>query len=260
MIRPNIDIACTQETNIPNSCSETRDSHTFIFSSDAPHDKEDWGVGFCYKRTFEKYRANYLQISSNVATMELSMHVNPLVIISCYLPHDAVLQHVQPKRTTAWEELQDTISKITEAKNITICGDFNAALHHRKEGEEDVVGQRVFGKGIQFLETKEDRTPDNFIDNREHLTTITRATNTVIANTFFQKNPENKITYKAMATDNGPPWTPERYYEIDHCLVRKCWRNSVKDITTDPHTNINTDRYMMTVEIKHTKSKRGHAV
>ena len=132
MVRHNIDIACIQETNIPNSCSEARDSHTFIFSSDAPHDKEDWGVGFCYKRTFEKYRTNYLQISGNIATMELSMHGNPLVIISCYLPHDAVLQHIQPKRTAAWEELQDTISKITEAKNIVVCGDFNAALHHRK--------------------------------------------------------------------------------------------------------------------------------
>ena len=204
----NIDIACVRETNIPNSCSETRDSHTCIFCSDAPHDKEDWGVGFCYKRTFEKYRTSCLQISSNVATMELSVHGNPLVIISCYLPHDAVLQLVQPKRTAAWEELQDTINKITEAKSIIICGDFNASLHHRKEGEEDVVGQRVFGKGRQFLETNEDRMPDNFIDNREHLITITGATNTVMANTFLQKNLENKITYKAMTTDNGPPWTP----------------------------------------------------
>ena len=55
-----------------------------------------------------------------------------------------------------------------------------------------------------------------------------------------------------MTTETGPPWTPERYYETDHCLVRKCWRNSVIDITTDPHTNINTDHYMMTVEIKQT--------
>ena len=55
-----------------------------------------------------------------------------------------------------------------------------------------------------------------------------------------------------MTTETGPPWTPERYYEIDHCLVRKCWRNSVIDITTDPHTNINTDHYMMTVGLKQT--------
>lgn len=105
MVRHNFDIACI-----------TRDSHTFIFSSVAPHDKEDRGVGFCYKRTFEKYRANYLQISGNVATMELRMHGNPPVIISCDLPHDAALQPLQPKRTAAWEELQDTTSRITEEK------------------------------------------------------------------------------------------------------------------------------------------------
>ena len=114
---------------------------------------------YCYKITFEKYRTNYLQVSSNVATMELSMHGNPLVIISCYLPHDAVLQHIQPKRTAAWDELHDTINKTTEAKNLIVCGDFNAALHHRKEGEEDVIGQHVFRKGGLFLATKEDRMP-----------------------------------------------------------------------------------------------------
>ena len=207
-------------------------------------------MAFVTNEPSNKYRTNYLQVSSNVATMDLSMHGNPLVIISCYLPHDAVLQHIQPKRTAAWEELQDTINKTTEAKNLIVCGDFNAALHHGKEGEEDVIGQHVFAKGGLFLATKEDRMPYSFIDNREHLITITGATNTVIANTFTQKNPENKITYKAMTTDSGPPWTPERYYEIDHCLVRKCWRNSVLDVTTDPHTNINTDHYMMTVKIR----------
>ena len=98
--------------------------------------------------------------------MELSMHGNPLVIIPRYLPHDAVLQHIQPKRTAAWEELQDTISKITEANNFIVCGDFNAALHHRNEGEEDVIGQHVLGQGRLFLATREDRMPDNFIDNR----------------------------------------------------------------------------------------------
>ena len=72
----------------------------------------------------------------------------------------------------------------------------------------------------------------------------------MVANIFIQKSTENKITYKAMTTGNGPPWTPEKYYEIDHGLVRKCWRNSVLDTTTDPHTNINTDHYMMTVKIR----------
>ena len=180
------------------------------------------------------------------------MHGNPLVIVSCYLPHDAVLQHTysQPRRTAAREELHDTINKVTEAKNLIVCGDFNAAVHHRKADEEDIIGQRVFEKGRLFRATKEDRMPDNFVDHRGHSITLARATSTVVANTFIQKNPENKITYKAMTTDTGPPWTPERYCEIGHCLVRKCWRSSVLDITTDQHTNIIIDHYMMTARIR----------
>ena len=88
--------------------------------------------------------------------------------------------------------------KSQKQQNIIVCGDFNAALHHRKEGGEDVVGQHVFGKGRQFLETKEDRTPDNSVDNREHLIAVTRATNTVIANTFlfFRKVLKTKLLTK----------------------------------------------------------------
>ena len=37
---------------------------------------------------------------------------------------------------------------------------------------------------------------------------------------------------------------------LDHCIVRKCWRNSVLDITTDPHTNINNDHCMMAVKVR----------
>ena len=72
------------------------------------------------------------------------MHGNPLVIVTAYMPHDAVLPIQQPRRIATW----DTISSIPEAKNIIVCGDFNAALHHIKEDEDDIIGQRIFGKGI----------------------------------------------------------------------------------------------------------------
>ena len=45
-------------------------------------------------------------------------------------------------------ELETTINNIPEAKNIIVCGDFNAALHHIKEDEDDIIGQHIFGKGI----------------------------------------------------------------------------------------------------------------
>ena len=88
----------------------SRSKHNFVFSSSARSNEDDWGIAFCYKRTFENYRTNYVQINSNVATMELSMNGNPLVIIDPYRPHDAALQQQQEqrqfKRTAAWEERQ----------------------------------------------------------------------------------------------------------------------------------------------------------
>ena len=151
MIRHRIDIACLQETHIHGSRIETRDKHSFVFSSSALNKKEDSGEGFCFRNGFETYRTNYTQISSNVATLELSMHGNPLVFISAYLPHDAVLPLQQPRRIAAWEGLETTINNISEARNIAVCGDFNVALHHIKEGEEYIIGQHIFGKGPEFL-------------------------------------------------------------------------------------------------------------
>ena len=95
------------------------------------------------------------------------MHGNPLAIISAYLPHDAVLPLQQPRRIATWEELETTINNISEAKNIIVCGDFNAALHHIKEGEEDIIGQHIFGKGLEFLRTKEECQEPELVDNRE---------------------------------------------------------------------------------------------
>ena len=53
-----------------------------------------------------------------------------------------------------------------------------------------------------------------------------------------------------MTTQIGPPWTSERYYEIDRRLVKRHRRNSILDIQSDPYTNVNTDHYMIKVTIR----------
>ena len=41
--------------------------------------------------------------------------------------------------------------EITDNKNVVVLGDFNAAMHARREGEHEVLGPRVCGKGIRLL-------------------------------------------------------------------------------------------------------------
>ena len=71
------------------------------------------------------------------------MRGNPLVILTAYMPHDAA---AEIKRLTAWEEMSSRIRNITHNKNIVTLGDFNAALHARKEREEECL--RIKGINI----------------------------------------------------------------------------------------------------------------
>ena len=71
MIRHTVDITCLQETHTHDSSIETRHKHSCVFSSNALNNKEDWGIVFCFRNGFEKYRTNYIQIRSNVAALGL---------------------------------------------------------------------------------------------------------------------------------------------------------------------------------------------
>ena len=81
--------------------------------------------------------------------------------------------------------------------------------------------------------------------------TMLRTTDMKIMNTFFQKDPKHKATYqKKDNVDGGPPWTPQRYGEIDLCLARRQWANSIIDVKAISNTNINTDHKAISIKVK----------
>ena len=241
-----IDIMCLQETKIPDSCYEVRKGYTFVFSSTSTV-REHWGVGLCYKSYVEKYRNYYRQISSNMIAMELNMHGNPLIIASIYMPHENTDD--ERTRQRAWEDLTDFVTETSEAINTIIIGDLNTNIDAKKEEEDGHIGPHVYGKGIDFLRNKEHNTPANKTTNREYLINHLRATDMKVANTFYQKSNKFKSTYqKKDNTEGGPPWNTDRYCELDHCLVKKQWMNTITNVQADPYTNINTDRKVLEVE------------
>ena len=69
-----------------------------------------------------------------------------------------------------------------------------------------------------------------------------RTQDLVIKNNFFEKPPNTK-QHRRIGMQLGPPWTPDRYEEIDHRIVRNPWTNTVVDMQTEPTTNINTDHF-----------------
>ena len=57
-------------------------------------------------------------------------------------------------------------------------------------------------------------------------------------------------------TDGGPPWTVDRYTEVDHVIVRRCWRNSIRDVQSDLYVNVNTDHHTIIANRRQTLKAR----
>ena len=113
------------------------------------------------------------------------------------------------------------------------------------------MGPNVYGRGEEFLRNKELLEPAEKTTNREHRIMLLRANDLNDANTFPQKEDKNNITYqKKDNIEGGPPWDTERYCELDHCLVREQWSNSIIDMQSYPHTNINTDHKMTAIKVR----------
>ena len=150
--------------------------------------------------------------------MELNMHGNPLIIASVRIPHESI--NDETVRQRAWEDLSDFVTETSEAINTMIIRGFNTNIHAKKKTDGH-IGLRIYGRGMEFLINKEHNTPANKTANREHLVNHLRATNMKVANTYYQKPDKLKGTYQRKDNvSGGPPWSTDRYCELDRCVVK----------------------------------------
>ena len=246
MQKNSIDLLCLQETKTPSSSVEQRDKHIFVFSTSETGGTDRHGVGFCYNRRIGKYRNHYIQHSSHLAEMGINMHGNPLVILTAYMPRDA---SAEINRVATWEDMSNKIRGISHNKNVVVLGDFNAAVHARKEGEEERLGLHVWGKGIAFLREKEGLLPESM--DRNILIELLKEHDMMrCMSTYFEKPNSKKATYRHMwATGMQGPRDTDRYSELDLRLAFGRWANSIKNVEPDSFTNVNTDHLALGINI-----------
>ena len=174
------------------------------------------------------------------------MHGNPLVILTAYMPRDA---SAEINRVATWEDMSNKIRGISHNKNVVVLGDFNAAVHARKEGEEERLGLHVWGKGIAFLREKEGLLPESM--DRNILIELLKEHDMMrCMSTYFEKRNSKKATYRHMwATGMQGPRDTDRYSELDLRLVFGRWANSIKNVEPDSFTNVNTDHLALGINI-----------
>ena len=159
------------------------------------------------------------------------------------MPHDA---SNEIDRLAAWEAMANRICEISDNKNVVVLGDFNAAIHARKPGEEECLGPHIWGKGFRFFREQEGLPPENM--NRSLLIDLLKGYDMRCVNTFFQTHDNKKATYRLMwARGMQGPWNTERYSELDICVVFRTWSNSTKNVESYSFISIRTDHLAMNI-------------
>ena len=95
-----------------------------------------------------------------------------------------------------------------------IFGDLNARLQRRLPGEEQIIGEHVFGDVSRQLDLN---------SNRELLVELCECQSLAIANTFFDHTPDAMVTFRRQGVaPNSPDLSSLNFGQLDFVLIRQC--------------------------------------
>ena len=146
-----------------------------------------------------------------------------ITIIQTYLPTtDSSDEDIE----SHYEELQSIIrNHVKSTEELIIMGDFNAKVGEGKEG--DIAGQYGLGERNERGERVIQFCTENQL---------------AISNTYFQKPARKLYTWKSPGD-----WCRN---QIDYILIRKRFRNSIKNCQTYPGADINSDHNPVIANVK----------
>ena len=152
------------------------------------------------------------------------------------------------------------IRSFPSAHPVFIAGDFNARLHGRLPEERDILGNFVYGRGLSYLQ----HTATPTAENRSLFIDFCIQNGLCVTNTLFDKTPQHQLTFREAGVPHAPPWTPDKFAQIDFLLLKNRWTNSVLDVTSHTDWFIDSDHYLVVaklrVKFKHTQSRVSHSM
>ena len=173
-----------------------------------------------------------------------------LVITNCLAPHTWASGGIT--KEDAYEIRQVYFQLFTEMlfeqkeKNFhLVLGDLNTRLHAQLNNETDIIGKYIFGRGEKFVKN----LPQHDKEQRMLLIAALRASDHIHMNSQFEKPDTKKIT-RTDWLNVGPPYTPNRYAELDAVLSNRRLRNGIKNVESDMNTAYPSDHFPVTVKIK----------
>jgi len=176
-------------------------------------DREYHGVGAVLNRLAKLYLLDFEQISSRLMSISISLQTAgpPIHILNAYAPQSGVASHI---KEAFYDQVESCLTTLPRAHPKYVFGDFNARIHAKLD-HEHMFGPHIFGRGRKYLHF----TSDEVAENRYMFLIFCASCDLKVMNTFFQKVPENQFTFREPATNHEPPWTPERFAQLDYVLA-----------------------------------------
>ncbi|CAE7263960.1 unnamed protein product [Symbiodinium natans] len=239
-----IDVLCLQETKAKRTSYYMIDSFTFYtFSNASPDKQEHYGTGFALSPAAKRALLRTLPSSSKVAGISLHTGAGEFSVITGHAPHN---QHTEETKQAFYDELNQLIEKVENRGPYLIMGDFNARIHGRMHDEDLVLGPHLYGKGVGSVGGE--------LDNRSFLINCCVQNQLLVSNTWFKHNSAKQVTYREVGTAALPhasaSWDPNLFAQLDLCLTPRRWRNFVRDVSSDPWANVDSDHFPLLAKVR----------
>jgi exonuclease III len=256
IMKRNFDICLLTETNVNSNCVEYWDSCTAFFStsidpkvkereekkredknyrSSYPEneqrlpnyrlaaDFENAGVGIVVRNTCINALQEVEHINGRIMTATFTAHGGDVRLVCAYAPHSA---YPTEDKEYFYDKLAEHVQQFKGRQFIG--GDFNARIHHVRECEKDVCGPYILGRGLEYLNTMNERTKES----RALFLGFCQMQSLRIMNSQFSKPPIKLITYieKHTGVEFGPPYDAVRFAQIDYWLVADAYKHACTDV------------------------------
>ena len=237
MKRRHISILCMQETHIRNTPYYTEDGFLVILSGSSSTPREFAGVGFVVAPWVKESLVGFMQFSNRLSCMKVRVPHGQIALINAYAPHAG---YPFDARQSFFEELRHMVRKTSVNGMKLVMGDLNARIHRRLPGEDDFLGDFVFGSSGANLPLG---------SNRELLLELCASDSLCVSNTFFDHSAENQVTFRNAGIPPMQHVTPTDFATLDLCLVPQSQLHDVLNVYSCRAEPLASQHFLVVSEI-----------
>ncbi|XP_047495828.1 craniofacial development protein 2-like [Penaeus chinensis] len=231
--RLGVDIACLQETRLPDSGTLREKSYTFFWKGKPPEEPRQHGVGFAIKNTLMTSIEPPSAGTERILTLRLSTSCGSANIISVYAP---TLYSTPEDKDQFYGALDDIISQTPSTDMLYLLGDFNARVGADHEAWLSCIG--AYGRG-------------KINENGQCLLELCCYHGLCVTNTFFPCKEIHQVSWRHPRS--------RHWHQLDLVLTRRKDLASVLLTRTYHSADCDTDHSLVASKVRIAPRKIHHS-